>query len=154
MRAVLASAFVLSALALAACQKDQTCPRGCPTFWLDLSLPVTSASGKAVDGVTAILTGPVTKTLSCQPDGTQMETVCTWPAPVTPGSYTLQVSAPGYPTETSPATIALTRPTCNCPAISIQPSSVTLGSDAGTDAATLDATASDAAGDARGPDAR
>ena len=88
----------------------------------------------AVNGVQATLTGPVTGTMSCQPNGTV--SLCRWPAAVTvtPGIYTLQVSAPGYEPMTTLVVVSISPVTCGCMEAEIEPLMVTLTSvDAGTD---------------------
>jgi hypothetical protein len=88
-----------------------------------------------VTGLQATLTGPVTVNMDCSPDAPQ--TYCTWPpysTAVTAGSYSLQVSAPGYQTTTVPATVTLGAGGCGCTAASFEPSTVTItAADAGTD---------------------
>ena len=88
----------------------------------------------AVNGLRATLMGPVTGTMSCQPDGTV--TLCEWPAAVTvtPGIYTLQVSAPGYQPVTTFVVVSISPVTCGCMEAEIEPLMVTLNPvDAGTD---------------------
>ena len=81
----------------------------------------------AVAGVQATLTGPVTGTMPCQ--ATSSAILCGWPYGVvfTPGTYSLEVSAPGYETTTLQVEVTISPPFCgNCTVGSIQPSSVSL----------------------------
>jgi hypothetical protein len=79
----------------------------------------------ALSDVQATLTGPETGTMSCQPNFSS--TLCGWPpVPVTPGSYMLQVSRPGYEPISVPVQVTVSPPTCGCMAGSITPSTVLL----------------------------
>ena len=79
----------------------------------------------ALSNVQATLMGPETGTMSCQPNFSA--TLCEWPAvPVTPGNYTLQVSAPGYQAITVPVLVTASPPTCGCTSGSITPGTVSL----------------------------
>jgi hypothetical protein len=88
-----------------------------------------------VSGVQATLTGPVTVTMSCEP--TASGTACRWPSQVavTAGTYSLQVSAPGYQPTLVQAEVTLKNPEeCGCTSSSFEPSTVPLSyADAGTD---------------------
>jgi hypothetical protein len=123
--------LALSLLMPSACQN---CPHGCPATEAGATLVVTTSPAKAVSGVQAILTGPVVGTMSCQPNFSAI--LCSWPngVPFTPGTYSLQVSAPGYPTTTIQVEVGISSPGCGCTVGSISPSTISLGSaDAATD---------------------
>jgi hypothetical protein len=84
--------------------------------------------------VQATLTGPVNGTMACQTN--VYPVLCEWPgaAAVTPGAYSLQVSAAGYETKTMQVEVTASSLSCGCTAGSIHPSTVTLGSsDGGSD---------------------
>lgn len=132
MRAVLAFALGLGAVAMAGCQ---ACDRGtCVLPAEEVFFEVTTSPAMVPSGVQATLTGPVTVTMSCKPRGAQ--TACMWPINlnVTAGTYALQVSAPGYQTTTVQAEVTMTAGMCGCTETSFEPSTVPLSSaDAGTD---------------------
>jgi hypothetical protein len=134
-RTVFATAAGLSLLTLNACGAGQRCPWGCPAAWIGATVVVTSTSAMPVSGVQATLIGPVTATMSCQPNSSAI--LCSWPAglAVVAGSYSLRVSAPGYQTTAVRVEVATPAPdSCGCSADSIQPSTVALGpSDGGLD---------------------
>lgn len=124
---VVSAAFLLVASGwVSACQK---CPPTCPgqnlsTTVVDVTLP----SSKAVSGVDATMTGPVNGRFSCESGA------CFWEGPeLKAGSYTLQVSAPGYETTTQQETVTISQ-FCGCSEASIQPSTVSLSpADGGSD---------------------
>ena len=101
----------------------------CPVASATASIVVTAAPAMAVNGVQATLTGPATGTMSCQPNGSA--TLCLWPAGVaaSAGTYTLQVSAPGYQTTTTQVEVTVGPPSCGCTFASVEPSTVALDSD-------------------------
>ena len=84
----------------------------------------------AVSGVEATLKGPTTVTMSCAPsENVPTETGCLWPqgTDVTPGTYSLVVTAPGYRSKELSATVSLVPAShCGCPGVTIEPSTVTL----------------------------
>jgi len=103
------------------------CPYSCLAAHLGIVLDVTGATdGGPVSGADATLSGPITVTMSCEPNGTA--TVCRWPGgPVTAGTYSLLVTAPGFQSANVSATITVTPdPRCGCEWATIQPSRVTL----------------------------
>ena len=117
---------VLAFGALASCGGT---PLGCRHSCLAtaVELVVTDSTGGAINTVQATLSNsnPITepRTMSCEPGagGTR----CTSPAPS--GSYSLQVTAPGFQTATVPATVTLTsEPTCGCAEAALDPASLTL----------------------------
>lgn len=134
MRTVKVLVLELSLLALSACSGGQTCPSGCPAADANATVLVTTMPAIAVEGVQATLTGPVTGTMPCQP--TLAAILCGWPYGVvfTPGTYSLQVAAPGYQTTTLQVEVTISPPFCgNCTVGSIQPSSVLLSATDGGD---------------------
>jgi hypothetical protein len=79
----------------------------------------------ALSNVQATLAGPETGTMSCQP--TFSAILCYWPPiPVTPGTYTLRVSALGYQSISVPVQVTVSSPACGCKLGSITPSTVSL----------------------------
>jgi len=129
-RAVSLLALVSAALTAGACGSNadsQPCPYSCPAAHIGVDVSVTTATSTPADGVQATLSGPVTATMICQPNGSA--TLCEWPAtvPVTAGTYSLQVSAPGYPSTTVAAVVTVAPPECGCISAVIQPSAVSLG---------------------------
>jgi hypothetical protein len=126
----LAAAFLSCALfALPSCKSDQpSCP--CAPATLGLRVSVTNAvDGSPVPGAQAKLLGTTanTVTLSCSSvDGGP--TTCDWSSgPVADGSYTLQVTAPGFQTLNAPARVTVTADAqCGCTSTSIEPMAVSL----------------------------
>jgi hypothetical protein len=104
----------------------QRCPFGCPATSAGATVAVTTVPAMAVTGVQATLTGPESGTMSCAPSFDAI--VCAWPVGValTPGAYTLEVSAPGYQTTTVQVELTISPPTCGCTIASIQPSTVVI----------------------------
>ena len=117
---VAATALGFSVVIASACRED-TCPRGCPATALTASVAVTTMPAMAVNGVQATLTGPVTATMSCQPNFSAI--LCEWPlgVAIAAGTYSLEVSAPGYQTTTFQVEVIIPPPTCGCRLASIQP---------------------------------
>ena len=105
----------------------QPCPASCPAARVGASIAVVTMPAAVVNGVEAVLTGPVSGTMSCQPNP-PASVVCDWPtAAVVSGTYSLQVSAPGYETTTVQVEVATPPPgPCGCSIDSIQPSTVSL----------------------------
>jgi hypothetical protein len=125
-----AAAVALSVLALGSCGgAGQTCPLLCPAPSWGATVVVRTTPDMAVDGVQAVLAGPVTGTMACQPNFSAI--LCEWPPGVyvVAGTYSLEVSAPGYQTATIQVEVATPPPgTCGCSEDSIQPSTVTINS--------------------------
>lgn len=126
----------LCSLTVSACgssDDSQPCNELCPAAYAGATVVVTVTPAMAIDGVQAILNGPVAAVMSCQANGDA--TLCTWPTSValTAGTYSLQLSAPGYQAATSTVEVAVaSSPSrCHCLTASIQPSTVSLGSPAG-----------------------
>ena len=122
---------MLGLLAFGGCSSssgNDTCnpPPSCPATYVGIVLQVNAASdGGAASGVGATLSGPAAVTMSCEPNGGQ--TLCRWPSgPVTPGSYTLQVTAVGFRTSSVSAKVTVSPPECGCTAATMELSSVTL----------------------------
>ncbi len=118
--------IVLALVTQAACSsEDHACPRSCPAAWMLVQpLAVAGADGGAVAAVQANLTGPLAETMSCDSSGSAA--TCTWsPGPVNPGTYALEVSAPGFETLHTSVIVTTSRD-CGCESSSLTPSSVTL----------------------------
>jgi hypothetical protein len=133
-RTVLVLALGLCLMGFSACGGGQACPHGCPAAGDTANVIVTTTPAMAVNGTQATLAGPVTGTMSCQPDGTF--TLCRWPPAVvvTPGIYTLRVSAPGYQPMTTLVAVTISPVTCGCTMANIEPLTVALSpSDGGVD---------------------
>lgn len=102
------------------------CPWGCPATWIEVSLAVVPAADAGpVTGVDVTLSGATSGTMPCMPNGTAM--ICTWPPSqaVTPGSYSLQITATGFQTSNVSAQVAVTT-SCGCEWGALEPSMVTL----------------------------
>ena len=103
------------------------CAIPCAAAYMDIYLVVTGPgdAGQLSD-VQATLVGPATITLSCEQDNGAA--VCRWPSgPVTDGNYSLSVTAPGFATSNTNATVTTIHGSpCGCDAASLQPSSVVL----------------------------
>ena len=84
----------------------------------------------AVSDVEATLTGSTTVTMSCAPSANvPTATSCFWPGgtPVTPGTYSLVVAAPGYRSKELTANVShVPASHCGCQGDTIEPSTVTL----------------------------
>jgi hypothetical protein len=105
----------------------QTCPGSCPVATATAAVGVTTTPAGVVNGVAAALTGPVNATMVCQPNPAVFVVRCAWPPAVSlvPGTYLLQVSAPGY--ETTTIQMEVTGPTrglCGCSFDSIGPAPI------------------------------
>ena len=118
----------LSCSAQAACSNGtcQICPRTCPATAAGAIVVVTTTPAMDVNGVQATLAGPASGTMSCEPNPSGA--LCRWPAgvAVVAGSYSLEVSAPGYQPTTVQVEVSISPPSCGCTEGSIQPSSVVL----------------------------
>jgi hypothetical protein len=129
MQRVLALAFLLAASSLSASARCLDCPA--TPYGADVIVLTTPTM--AVNGLRAVITGPVTGTMVCQEVSGVLR--CMWPPgiAVVPGSYSLQVSATGYQTSTTQVEVAAeSRDMCGCAQDSLTPSSMTLSlSDAG-----------------------
>jgi hypothetical protein len=76
-----------------------------------------------------MLTGPVNGTMVCQPNPPVFSVVCEWPQgiAVVAGTYSVQVSAPGYATTAVQVDVATPSPDqCGCAFDSITPSTVAI----------------------------
>jgi hypothetical protein len=115
------------------------CLPECPlVFGIEVTL--TNMPGVVVSNLEAVLTGPVNATMVCPPvptgSGAYLAVVCGWPPalPTVMGTYSLQVSAPGYQTNTIQVEVTTPPRGCFCTPHSIQPSTVFLGlRDSGSD---------------------
>ena len=123
------------ALALLSGNSCQTCPGSCPAASAGATFVVTTTSAEAASGVQVNLTGPMTGTMSCQPNFSAV--LCEWPpgVAVVAGTYSLQIYAPGYQPTLAEVEVATPPPgACGCSADSITPSSVMISpADAATD---------------------
>jgi hypothetical protein len=102
------------------------CPRSCPAAGLGLSVAVTTSTGPdTLSGVEVTVSGPTPATLSCEAD--TPVTYCFWPGGVSPGTYTLDVSAPGHRAAEVTAVVTVTHDArCGCDSATLEPSKVTL----------------------------
>jgi hypothetical protein len=113
------------------CQHPPSCPVP------DSFEVVITQARMMLNGLQAILTGPVNVTMAC--DSGHLGAGCWWPTTVevVPGTYSLQVSAPGYVTTTVQVVVAVDAPptgACGCPGDTIKPSTVSLSpADGGVD---------------------
>ncbi len=108
-----------------ACQGAPCEEPSCPASFAQIV--IAAADGGAVQGVQATLSGPMTVTLSCSPQTGGAGTLCGWPGSDTPGSYSLQVTAPGFQAAKVKATVTYSpAPACGCPETTMQPSTLTL----------------------------
>jgi hypothetical protein len=120
---------LLALLSLTACGSGQTCPASCPAASVGATIAVTTMPAAVVNGVEAMLAGPVNGTMMCQPNPPVSSVVCGWPSGMTvvPGTYSLQVSAPGY--EATTVQVEVTTPPpgkCGCSSDTIEPSVVSI----------------------------
>jgi hypothetical protein len=120
----------LCASALTACGgAKQSCPFDCPASNANADIAVITTPSMVVNGVEAMLTGPVNGTMACQPNPPVFSVLCEWPqgVAVVAGAYSIQVSAPGYATTTIQIEVATPPPgACGCSADTISPSSVSI----------------------------
>jgi hypothetical protein len=102
------------------------CEFHCPSPFLELQLAVMSSAGIGeVSGVQATLSGPVTVPLNC--GGFAGTTYCSPTEGGPAGSYSLEVTAPGFGPQTVNATVTFTpAQRCGCASASLDPSLVTL----------------------------
>lgn len=132
-----AAAVALSVLALASCGggAGQTCPLLCPAASFGANFVVRTTPDMPVNGVQAVLTGPVSGTMACAPNFSAI--LCEWPpgVQVVAGTYSLEVSAPGYQAMTVQVEVATPPPgPCGCSEDSLEPRSVTINpADGGLD---------------------
>jgi hypothetical protein len=104
-------------------------PPSCPATAVGAAVGVgTTPAGMMLNGVEAVLTGPVNVTMDCQT--AYLGFRCSWPTPdVVAGTYSLQVSAPGYVTTTVQVVVAVDVPPtgpCGCSGDTIKPSTVSI----------------------------
>jgi len=133
--------LALAPLALTACGVEhgggKTCFGSCPVATVGAALGVGTTPAMVVNGLEAVLTGPVNATMVCQPNPPVSGVHCDWPpdVAVVPGTYSLQVTARGY--ETTTIQVKVTGPTpdlCGCLFDSIEPSTVLISrTDGGVD---------------------
>jgi len=123
MRTVLMLAAILSPIGLSACDSIGECQF--PAVSTGAEVELLTSPMVRVNGAQAILTGPVTDTLLCVPypwGGT-----CFWSGttPITVGTYTFQVSAPGYQAVTTQLDLTIVSG-CGRTAANVKPSSISL----------------------------
>jgi hypothetical protein len=121
--------FLLAVIALpfsSGCHSEE-CPHSCPGPSLGLGIVVHGGSA-ALTGVDATLSGPMTVTLSCETSTQAGAASCFWPlgTPLTAGTYTMLVSAPGFRSSEISVTVSMSVGRCGCSWGDIQPSTVTL----------------------------
>jgi len=134
--------LALAPLAMTACGVEhgggRPCPGSCPVATATAAVGVVTTPPMVVNGVEAVLTGPVSGTMTCTPNPPVFAVSCAWPpaVAVVPGTYSLQVSAPGYETTTIQAEVTGRPPgLCGCWLASIKPSTVLISpTDGGVDA--------------------
>jgi hypothetical protein len=109
-------AVVLLGLLASACGMDgaeRNCiPPPCP-IPLAITVDVTSSAGGAVAGTVLRLTGRATGTAPCETGAST--TTCRVPGD--PGTYDLELSAPGFETARRSVTVSGTTPDCGCTTI-------------------------------------
>lgn len=121
--------FLLAVISLpfaSGCHSEE-CPHSCPGPTLGLGIVVYGGPA-ALSGVDATLSGPTTVTLSCGPSNQVGAASCFWPlsTPLTAGTYTMLVSAPGFRSSEISVTVSTSAGRCGCSSGDIQPSTVTL----------------------------
>ena len=121
------AAVAVAVVAIASCIDPlHSCP-ACPATAADLSLVVRNSAGSGVvNDVAVTIVGQQNATMSCAPN--QGATECRWPSvPVTAGTYSLQVAAPGFQSTQLSATVTITPdPTCGCTSATLDPSEIEL----------------------------
>jgi len=129
----IATTLVLVTQMVFGCQQRRKCL--CPALYSGIVFTVqASPDGGPVDGVQASVTNETTGTtgtMTCQVDEFYEDTFCSsFTGPVLDGSYTLQVTAPGYQPAEVPATITVIpgdpSADCGCGGATLSPSRVTL----------------------------
>ena len=110
----------------AAGQGPGPCNIPCASPLAGIHLAIISSAGPGeVPGAQAVMSGPVTVSLSCS--GFAMTTRCFPNGGGPAGNYSLQVTAPGFGSVTEDATVTFTPPQgCGCASANLQPSVVTL----------------------------
>ena len=105
----------------------QGCDRFCPleSATLVVTAPGEGAVTSEVTGVQATVVDPSQDTLACVI--TDTATFCNWPPDsITPGDYSIVVTAPGYEPATISASLTIGSGPCPCVSATLDPSSVTL----------------------------
>jgi len=124
--------LAVALLATTSCGDNCSRARGCPatSFYLEV---IGATDGGVVSNIEAVLSGPTTIIMSCdRPES------CGYFGHVTEGSYTLEVTAPGFQAASVPATLTVGPVPCGCPAATLQPSTLTLTPSGDPDAAVAD----------------
>jgi hypothetical protein len=116
------AATALCLMVLAGCHDcfDSSCPVS-----HGVSVAVITTPPMPIDDVQVTLTGPATVTMVCRPENAFV--LCLWPDGIafTPGTYSLEVSAPGYRATTLETEVSVTYAACSCVAGSLQPLNAT-----------------------------
>lgn len=113
--------IVIATVAAQGCS-GRDCPLSCPQASASILLSIAAADGKPVTGIAVNLSGPLAQTMSCSEGNATA--YCNWTGPVSPGTYTLEVTAPGYRTLRTSATVTLSHDCCD--SATLAPSAVTL----------------------------
>jgi len=117
--------LILAVAVLASCggTSSSWCPCPAPLF----ELTVTTASGEAANGVVASVSGPTTGAMDCSPT-TGNATLC-YLGTSTSGTYSVQVTAPGFQAANVSAVVSVATATtgaCICETVTTSPSNLSV----------------------------